>query len=185
MAKGGDFEREICKKLSAWWTYDDRDDVFWRSSQSGGRATVRFRKGKRTAGSYGDITALDPIGEPLMKLFTIELKRGQKHGEPGNLIDGTGEVKCHSFLQAIKQAKEAHKIAGSKAWLLISKRDFHRPCVFFDSSLLNGILSGFKTALTLPPVFRYRVDGEDFVGVSLEKFLECVDPADLITVAGP
>lgn len=185
MAKGGDFEREICKKLSAWWTYDDRDDVFWRSSQSGGRATVRFRKGKRTAGSYGDITALDPIGEPLMQLFTIELKRGQKHGEPGNLIDGTGDINCHPFLNAVRQAREAHKVAGSRSWLLISKRDFYKPCVFFPSSLLSSVLTPFREALVKSPVFRYRVAGEDFSGVTLEKFLACVDPADLATVPAP
>src|SRR6476660_6899090 len=131
MAKGADFEREICKQLSLWWTYDSRDDVFWRSSQSGGRATVRFRKGKGTAGSYGDICAMDPIGEPLLKLFTIELKRGRSHGEPGDLLDGKGSASCHPFLNAIRQAKEAHRIAGSRSWLLISRRDPKQTVIFF------------------------------------------------------
>ena len=36
--KGSEFEREMCKCLSLWWTDSKRDDVFWRSAQSGGRA---------------------------------------------------------------------------------------------------------------------------------------------------
>lgn len=187
MAKGASFEREICKMLSLWWTYDSTDDVFWRSSQSGGRATVRFRKGKSTAGSYGDITALDPIGEPLMKVFTIELKRGRKHGEPGNLIDGSGSTEKHPFLSAIRQAREASQRAGSISWLLISKRDMHKPCVFFPTELLSSVgpLYNSRENLIAAPAFRYRVDDEDFTGITLEKFLECVDPEALAHCANP
>jgi len=41
MAKGGEFERDISRFLSRWWTYGERDDVFWRTSASGARATTR------------------------------------------------------------------------------------------------------------------------------------------------
>lgn len=181
MAKGASFERQICKRLSLWWTYDSRDDIFWRSSQSGGRATIRARQGKRTAGSYGDITALDPLGEPFMQLFTVELKRGQKHGEPGNLLDRAGSLLKHPFLKALRQAQEAHKRAGSLSWLLISKRDQRNICVFFPTHLLASILASAKELLIASPAFRYRVDGEDFTGVTLEKFLNSVDPATLVT----
>lgn len=181
MAKGAAFEREICKKLSSWWTYDDRDDVFWRSSQSGGRATVRFRKGKSTAGSYGDICALDPIGEPLLKIFTIELKRGEYVKHPGDLLDCSGSPDCHPFLGAVDQAIEAHERAGSLSWLLIVKRDRKHSTVFFPSRLLvsGQPLFHFHKELIAEPVFRYRISGKDFVGMKLEKFLSTVDPAVL------
>ena len=68
-SKGSAFEREISKSLSLWYTEGERDDIFWRSSQSGGRATTRAKKGKKTAASYGDITALDNRGEPFTDLF--------------------------------------------------------------------------------------------------------------------
>ena len=29
--KGSAFEREICKKLSLWFTENERDDIFFRS----------------------------------------------------------------------------------------------------------------------------------------------------------
>lgn len=187
MAKGASFEREICKKLSLWWTYDHTDDVFWRSSQSGGRATIRHRQGKRTAGSYGDICALDPIGEPLLKMFTIELKRGRSHGDPADLLDCTGNLNKHPFLQAVRQAQAGAEAAGSTSWLLIAKRDFRAACAYFPASALvsGGALAWCQKKLITEPVFRYRTLGEDFIGMRLEKFLENVDPSDLATVAAP
>jgi hypothetical protein len=184
--KGADFERTICKRLSLWWTYGDRDDVFWRSSQSGGRATIRHRKGKRTAGSYGDITALDPIGEPLTQLFTIELKRGRSHGEPGDLLDCSGSLNCHAFIKALRQARTAHETADSRSWLLISRRDRRQPVVFFPSWLISerGPLFHARPGFLSPPVFRFLLEEEDFIGTVLEKFLKFADPLELAKVAG-
>lgn len=76
MAKGEGFEREISKDLSLWWSREERDDIFWRSSQSGGRAKSRAIAGLNTAYSYGDISFLDPIGKPLLERVVIEVKRG-------------------------------------------------------------------------------------------------------------
>jgi hypothetical protein len=78
-SKGSSFEREVCKLLSLWWTQDlnpPRDDVFWRTSQSGGRATERMKKNVATAYSSGDVTFIDPIGQPFIDALMIELKRG-------------------------------------------------------------------------------------------------------------
>lgn len=184
--KGSSFEREICKRLSRWWTYDSRDDVFWRSSMSGGRSTVRFRRGLSTAGGDGDICALDPIGQPLLKCFTIELKRGRSHGDPGDLLDCSGRLDCHPFLATLNQAKEAADKRGN-AWLLICRRDRRKAAAFFPSWCLlknQGCLREFQRELILPPVFRYRFGAYDFVGMELEKFLSTVDPALLATLAG-
>lgn len=76
MAKGGAFEREIMKRLSLWWTYGERDDVFTRTMGSGGYATLRKRYGKETAFQTGDITFADPIGAPLIEYFCLETKTG-------------------------------------------------------------------------------------------------------------
>ena len=78
MGKGAKFEREISKALSRWWTEGERDDIFWRTSQSGGRATTRKKQGKSTKNQDGDICATDPIGQPLLDITTIELKVGYK-----------------------------------------------------------------------------------------------------------
>lgn len=182
--KGSSFEREICKRLSKWWTYDSRDDVFWRSSMSGGRSTVRFRRGLRTAGGDGDICALDPIGQPLLSLFTVELKRGRSHGDPGDLLDCSGSLACHPFLATLDQAKTAADAAGT-SWLLICKRDRRKIAAYFPTSCLTknrGCLHQFQAELIKPPVFRYRFGTYDFVGMQLDKFLGTVDPAALAAI---
>ena len=74
--KGGAYELEIARDLSLWYTEGKRDDIFFRSHSSGARATMRSKSGKRTKGQYGDLCASDPIGEPLIKVWTGECKSG-------------------------------------------------------------------------------------------------------------
>lgn len=74
-SKGANWEREVCRRLSRWVTHGKREDVFWRSSMSGGRATVYRKKGRKSADSAaGDICALLPEGRPLLETFFIECK---------------------------------------------------------------------------------------------------------------
>jgi hypothetical protein len=74
-AKGGGFEREICKTLSLWISEGKEDAVFWRSSQSGGRATLQARRGQRVSTTMlGDISAIHPLGHSLTDLFFMECK---------------------------------------------------------------------------------------------------------------
>lgn len=152
---------------------------------SGGRATIRYRSGLRTAGADGDICALDPIGQPLLDCFTVELKRGRSHGDPGDLLDCSGSLTCHPFLATLNQAKEAAEKAGN-TWLLICRRDRRKAAAFFPASCMieGGCLHQFQAKLIKPPVFRYRFGTYDFVGMELEKFLSTVDPASLATFAG-
>lgn len=179
--KGSAFEREICKALSRWWTDGERDDVFWRSSQSGGRATQRAKKGQSTYGSYGDVAAVDPIGEPLLKVFTIELKRGRSHGCPGDLLDFKSNNGKHPFVRALSQAIEAHKRAGSKSWMLIGKRDCRCPVVFLPIQIAVAF------SLSAPRhCARYRFEISscgnmwvDFIGMPFDAFLRLVSPEDV------
>lgn len=73
-AKGSAFEREVCKRLSLWVTKKERDDVFWRSAISGGRATVSSKKGHNMSHVSGDICAVHPAGFPLIEAVLIECK---------------------------------------------------------------------------------------------------------------
>lgn len=76
-AKGASFERSICQKLSLWCSGMTREDIFWRSAMSGGRATFKVRRGadpKRYMGQSGDISAIHPLGQPLLELFVVECK---------------------------------------------------------------------------------------------------------------
>jgi len=73
-AKGSAFERDVCKKLSLWVTKNKRDDVFWRSAMSGGRATVAGKKGQGLAHVSGDICATHADGYALIEEIFIECK---------------------------------------------------------------------------------------------------------------
>lgn len=117
MGKGEDFERQISKKLSLWWTDGERDDVFWRTSQSGGRATQRAKSALDTAYSYGDLTFIDPIGKPLCDLLVIEAKRG--YTNTSRKIKAADMEKVCEFLGrhrfTTKQAKSHIQSLFSKA----------------------------------------------------------------------
>lgn len=76
MAKGQDFEREICTDLSIWFSRGIRDDIFWRTAGSGARATQRAKKGKTTSNNYADVTSTHPYGNALLEKFVISIKRG-------------------------------------------------------------------------------------------------------------
>ena len=188
--KGSSFERKICKLLSKWWTDGERDDVFWRSSQSGGRATQRAKSGKKTFGSYGDIAAVDPIGQPLMQLFTIELKRGKHFGDPDDLLDFEGDNCARGFCKALTQAIRSHQEAGSQAWLLIGKRDCRVPLVFIPHkayiALGNEMDDDVWQEVTAPPLVRYKLrlakQEVDFVAMPFEKFLRHFEPEHVKTV---
>jgi hypothetical protein len=119
MAKGQQFERDICRKLSLWISEGKNDSLLWRTSNSGGRATVRGKKGKKTQGQYGDIAAIHPSAEWLTRYFTFELKRGYPKANLHDLIDGRASI-WHVW---IEKAKKTAKEAGSKTWAIIHKRN--------------------------------------------------------------
>ena len=73
-SKGSQFEREVCVALSRWVSNGAREDLFWRSAMSGGRATVRGRKGKNTNAQVGDISSIAPAGHALTNRYVIEAK---------------------------------------------------------------------------------------------------------------
>lgn len=120
--KGNAFEREICKKLSLWWSGNTRDDLFWRTDTSGGRATSRGKKGLNTSGQYGDICSRDGLGDPLTRFFTFELKRGYNNFSLMDLID-TKEVNNALYMKWINKAIETRKSAKSVEWAIIVRRN--------------------------------------------------------------
>ncbi len=138
-AKGSDFERELCVEFSRWWTNGERDDIFWRSSGSGARAKTRGNAGRSTAGQHGDICATDPVGAPLIKLLTIELKRGYNSATPYDTIDRTKTAAVGVWEKFLLQTTESWKQAKSFAWLLITRRDRHRAMVYMPHFLLDAL----------------------------------------------
>lgn len=189
MAKGSSFERKICKQLSLWWSGGKRDDIFWRSSQSGGRATQRSKSGRKTFGSYGDIAAVDPIGLPLLEVFTIELKTGKSHGTVADVLDWKAKSICpNPFEKTINQAYRSHQEADSQGWMIISRRLGRIPVVYAD---LDTMKAFNDNSIFNAPCVRFNVfvntgnkrERMRFIALGLEAFLQRVSPSAVKTLA--
>ena len=132
--KGPNFERDICKQLSLWWTDEERDDVFWRTSGSGARATTRRKKNIKTKYEYGDVAFTDPLGQPLIDTFLIELKRGYSNISILDFLDKKSG-KDTLILQWWKKAEEERKFAKRKYSMIIFRRNRREACVLMERSL--------------------------------------------------
>lgn len=146
-AKGGNYEREFSRSLSMWWSGGERDDLFWRSSQSGGRATVRARKGLKTAGHCGDIAATDEVGAPLTKLITFEAKRGYDDAYPWRMFDSPSSRRGKSptmLEKFIQQSKTAAANAGTPYWALVTRRDRKCEIIYLPAPLMKLAMLALK-----------------------------------------
>lgn len=187
MGKGASYERAVCKQLSEWWS-PGRSDIFWRSSQSGGRATQRAKSGQTTFGSWGDIAAVDPIGLPLLKLVTIELKRGYDRNTPWDLFDSAPTTAQRPFEQALCQARRCAQMAGSVGWMLVCRRDRRVPIAYFSMpvvQLLKDMGVWRKPCVKFDlPVNEERKGVQirfQFVALPLETFLARVKPEQILS----
>lgn len=146
-SKGSRFERDFSKQLSLWWSDGHSDDLFWRTSQSGGRATTRRKKGKGTRGHVGDICATDETGAQLLKYVTFELKRGYSRHTLHDLIDKPAGAAEQEIEKWLAQARRGRKEAGSLYWLVVSQRDRRQPLMFAPVGLFDKL--GVTPAATL------------------------------------
>lgn len=117
-AKGSAFERLICKELSLFVSCGEREDLYWRSAMSGGRATVRAGKGKETASQAGDVSAIDGEGFWLIEDHVIELKHYRNIQLARSILTNTGIL--YSFWRKLQ--KEATKI--NKSPCLIFRQNY-------------------------------------------------------------
>jgi len=135
--KGSQFERDICRELSLWWSDGERDDIFWRTSGSGARATTRRRQEKKTAYEAGDVGFRCPTGKLFVDYFLLELKRGYSAGiSVLDLIDkGTGKK---PLLLQWQEKVEKEKEFTQRSWtLIIFRRNSRRTCMLMDLKLYN------------------------------------------------
>lgn len=125
-AKGASFEREVCTLLSLWVSHGERKDLFWRSAMSGGRATIRERKGEVTKTQFGDISAVDPLGHCLTDQYYIECKSYKNLALESFILKKTGILR--QFWDKTRQ--EAKKY--NRKPLLICRQNMY-PTFVLDS----------------------------------------------------
>lgn len=131
--KGPRHERNFAKRLSLWWTNGKRNDIFWRTSSSGARATVRAKQGLKTADSYGDIKAEHISGKPLTSQSIWSLKKGYsgKKGKKSlrwasilDILDHPPKTKASpAIVSWWRELLEIQHFTGKKNIFLVFKRD--------------------------------------------------------------
>ena len=173
--KGSAFERKFCKDLSLWWTDGERDDVFWRTHGSGGRATQRTKKGKETHGQYGDVCATDPIGDELLDWIVFELKKGYSKASPIDLFNSQNTV----WRKLIEQAWETSEDAKCPYFALIHFPDYRKPMAWVSFQVdMNSRFDEFS-------LDRITIDHSSLpctvVGFTLEDFFS-IYPQDFINI---
>jgi len=190
MPKGSQFKRAIAKQLSLWWTEGERDDVIWRTQNSGGRATSRIRAGKTLKGQHGDLCATDLCAEPLFEQVVIETKRGYGQWSPLDLVDqiplsekqeAVGQTKSKPILaQWLAKLEEDRKAAGARWGILIAKRDQHSPVIILPQDLRYTLCSWIGSLdCEVHIKVRYAIPDSPFIwwdAIPLGPFLDWCSP---------
>ena len=114
--KGSGFEREICKILSLWVSGGHKEDVFWRSAMSGGRATVHHRKGTAIR-QAGDICAVAPEGHEFSEAWFVECKNIRDMRLSSFLLSDTGPLA--KFWRVAQREANIH---GREPMLIVRSR---------------------------------------------------------------
>jgi hypothetical protein len=191
--KGSAFERKICKQLSLWWTQGKMDDVFWRTSGSGARAAVRGKAGKgSTAGGYGDICAMHPIGRSLLEKFVFEIKRGYNKITINDIFEGKKTGIESFFGQASKSCQDSPTATKS---ILIHKADRKQALLYIQMSdpdmFAHNCLSGYKKAsdeIIPSAVVQFHSFGRnidiEYLCCKLDDFFRIVSPSSFCRFFG-
>lgn len=165
-AKGGKFEREICKFLSLWVSGGDREDLFWRSAMSGGRATVAAKNGKQLRAQCGDICAVDPLGNILTDHCYFECKHLKKISFDDLIKDVRGPGRLLSIW--LKTVQEAERYS-SKHPVLISRQNGCPTLVCSNIDGMRYLMGDFQMPIMIAPAYDLRC-------VRLCDVLQCRPP---------
>jgi len=183
MAKGGNFEREVSKALSLWWTGGKREDVFYRSQASGGRFTMRRKSGKDTSGQGGDITASDSIGEPLIKQWSIECKTGYgKKTDKGisrwDVLDLLDSAQKETVIEKMWAQCRRDASLTKREPILIFRRNGRKACVMLNLYYYGILAYGNKF---IRKQIRIIFAEEETIVLPFDVFLGNVSPNILQT----
>lgn len=130
--KGSSFEREVCKRLSLWVSHGKREDLFWRSSMSGGRATVGRKRGKDLRHHAGDISAVAPEGHALTDEWYVECKF-YRSLEIDNFCLGERNGRLYKFWKTTSREARSY----GRRPMLIAKQNFKEAIVVVPRGSIN------------------------------------------------
>jgi hypothetical protein len=171
----------MSRKISLWWSSGGRDDLVWRTAQSGGRSTQRKKMGgKSTANSDGDLSAQDESIRPLFSLFTFELKKGySKDLDIISIVDSDKKRKLDEFIVQTRNAQERAKVPYI---MLIMERDRRDEVVLIEDCLYRR--REISTFLNDLNSIKINIELGVFYLFKLDDFLKRITPKIIIELAG-
>lgn len=145
-AKGSAFERKVCERFSLWVSNLTREDVYWRSAMSGGRATLKLRKdrGREFSAQSGDISAIHPLGNLLLNYFVIECKFLRNLGLEQLIWAKQGKLE-NIWKKPRKEAR-----AVGKEPLVVAKQNHRQELVLTTEAGLELLRLGLPPTAKLP-----------------------------------
>jgi hypothetical protein len=175
--KGGKFEKDFAKQFSLWWSQKfktPRDDIFYKSSGSGGRQTIRKKLGFETANSCGDISALDLIGMPLIGKLNIECKKGYDKEISVIAFLDSKQRQITIFKWWEKALKEAIS-NGRKTAMLVICRDNMQEVVCFDLEIGYKLTDKAEKLKGAKQIILFDSD-QSLIMFRLNDFLKFIKP---------
>ena len=176
-AKGSSFEREIARILSLWWSKGTRDDIFGRTMSSGAWGTQRAKAGKSTFGQYGDLQALDPIGQPFITTCCVELKIGYGKWCILDAFDRARGTNPQTFESFLIQAQCSAEKTGANP-VLIFKRDRKEVMMVYPLHLQHQIeeMSGRPDKLVGGIRLHLEKGEYPWIIMRLDEFIDWASP---------
>lgn len=174
-SKGNSFEREICKKLSLWLSNNKMDDVFWRTSNSGGRYTSRKKVGKTTENQIGDIglnSDFEP-GKKFLEKFVVECKFYKSLDFWGLILENKSSDVFNFWCKLLVESDNVEKHP-----LLIYKTN-NRPILVLTSSYISDKFVKYfnlkpKLIIKLKPTSLDSIDNNDKDDINVYFFEDVI-----------
>lgn len=167
-AKGSEFERFVCTKLSLWISEGARADLFTRNVLSGGRFTQEIAKKGQEPGTPGDLMAANPLAFHFLTHFVVECKHHKDIGIARYFMRPTSETFLGKVYQ--KTQTDAHLIKALP--IIVAKQNHIEPIMIIPHDVL--VLAIISCAGYFP--LHYHTAHSNAFGVlSFNQFLTKVD----------
>jgi len=159
--KGNGFERLISKEISMCLT--GRDDMMWRTQNSGGRFTTRAKAGKETLNQEGDIAATSSETEWFSNMFYVECKH-YKDINLWSMITGKGIL-----IDWIKDYLDRSKHCNKLLFLVI--RQNNKPIVLLTpTTIYTHVDADIKKIVKL----KFYIQKDELLIFDFKEFLKNV-----------
>ncbi len=161
-AKGGAFERKICKMMSEWW--GDKD-AFWRSPGSGARGTV-----SKAQPFYGDMCSPSSTGNAFISKVVVEMKKGYGSSWcPFDFIEGGPRIFTDFLTQVDRDRDGSHR---PHFWLIFQKPR-KQICLCADADFFKRY---YKKELLCLSYVKVKTEKYNMIIVNLDEFFQKCKP---------